>query len=209
MPSPVPITAPTWKAKPHRRKYELARQEIIDAAAKVLETKSTQQLRLEDVAREAGCVRSRLYRYFDSKDDLLKAVLASWMHEAFEEVVKQTQHIPDFSQQLCEAFYFCYKQMQEGQRFQSVLQVENRQYLIELMMDFTSREIAALLETVYVDEQGKPAIREDISYQEAAQWMIMQILALDTLPSIGETPEAEKEFIRKLIAPVLFTPPHF
>ncbi len=54
-----------------RRRRELAREEILDAARKVLLEKSLTGLTLSAVARELKLTKAALYYYFDSKDKLV------------------------------------------------------------------------------------------------------------------------------------------
>src|SRR5690606_24541185 len=48
---------------------------ILEAAGQLMADEGVDALRLERVARLAGCSRSSLYRYFDTKDALIIAVL--------------------------------------------------------------------------------------------------------------------------------------
>jgi AcrR family transcriptional regulator len=62
--------------------------EILDAALELFVEKGFAATRLEDVAQRAGVSKGTVYLYFDSKDDLFKAVIRSGMVRAIEEAEK-------------------------------------------------------------------------------------------------------------------------
>jgi AcrR family transcriptional regulator len=78
------IDAPT--VAEHRERQ----QRLILAAARSLLASSTTPLSLAAVGREAGLPRSSVYQYFDSRDDLLAAVVADvfpdWARQVHEKV---------------------------------------------------------------------------------------------------------------------------
>ena len=62
--------------------YVAAREdEIRDAAFRVFVRKGIEPARMQDIADEAGLSAGALYRYFDSKDDLIRSVFESCEHE--------------------------------------------------------------------------------------------------------------------------------
>src|SRR5918993_5421961 len=67
MPSP---TAPKWR----RRKEERPR-DIIAAALSVFTEKGFAGARMEEIARRAGLSKGTLYLYFETKEDMFRAVV--------------------------------------------------------------------------------------------------------------------------------------
>ncbi|TMA35666.1 MAG: TetR/AcrR family transcriptional regulator [Deltaproteobacteria bacterium] len=57
---------------------ERRREQLIRAAAFVIETEGTDAMRIPRVAEVAGCARSLVYRYFPSREDLFVAVIAEF-----------------------------------------------------------------------------------------------------------------------------------
>ena len=66
---PAPADALRTARKERRR--ERSREEILDAARKVLHRKRRRAMTLEAVAAEAGMSKTGLYYYFPSKDALV------------------------------------------------------------------------------------------------------------------------------------------
>jgi AcrR family transcriptional regulator len=68
-PSP-PSAAPKW-----RRRADARPSEIVQAAYQVFSEKGFASARLDDIARRAGVSKGALYLYFETKQDLFKAVV--------------------------------------------------------------------------------------------------------------------------------------
>ena len=55
---------------------EVRREAFIDVAERLIQTKAYEQMTIQDVLDRAGASRGGFYHYFDSKQDLLQAVVA-------------------------------------------------------------------------------------------------------------------------------------
>lgn len=64
------VPRPRWQRRPEAR-----HEEIIAAATDVFATAGFARTKLDDVARRAGVSKGTLYRYFDSKDALFRAMV--------------------------------------------------------------------------------------------------------------------------------------
>ncbi len=95
MPRAAPADAP---ARP-----SLTRDDWIEAAARVLEEKSVDAVRVETLAQALGVTRGSFYWHFPSRNDLLEAMLTAWRNAATEQVIDRferrkvspTEHIHD------------------------------------------------------------------------------------------------------------------
>lgn len=76
-----PVEAPSRS----QRRRERSREEILDAARSLLESRGPQALTLDEVARAVGLTKAALYYYFPSKD----ALLGELQHRAFERMSQQ------------------------------------------------------------------------------------------------------------------------
>ena len=67
-----------------------ARRRLLEAATRCIERRGNTQIRMAEVADEAGVVRSTVYRYFSSRDELLLGLLLllidAMMHDAAHEL---------------------------------------------------------------------------------------------------------------------------
>jgi AcrR family transcriptional regulator len=84
------MDAPQAKNEPRFERRKDARPgEILEAALDLFVEKGFAATRLEDVAQRAGVSKGTVYLYFDSKEDLFKAVIRSGMVRAIEEAERR------------------------------------------------------------------------------------------------------------------------
>jgi AcrR family transcriptional regulator len=74
-PSDAPPAADAPSAPAHQRRKAERPQELLDAALALFVEKGFAATRAEEVARRAGVSKGTLYLYFESKEELLKAVI--------------------------------------------------------------------------------------------------------------------------------------
>ena len=72
-----------------------ARHRLLESASRCIVRRGNTQIRMAEVAEEAGVVRSTVYRYFASRDDLLLALLLQRIDSALADHVGALQHPED------------------------------------------------------------------------------------------------------------------
>jgi AcrR family transcriptional regulator len=82
-------TEPRWE-----RRKEARPQELMDAALALFAEKGFAATRLDDVAHKAGVSKGTLYLYFDSKEELFKAVVRSGIVPA---ILEAERLVDDFT----------------------------------------------------------------------------------------------------------------
>lgn len=65
---------------------EMRKEQILAAATEVFSRKGFSDARMEDIADETGVSKATLYLYFDSKDDLITAILDLIFQREFKEI---------------------------------------------------------------------------------------------------------------------------
>ncbi|MBJ7473213.1 MAG: TetR/AcrR family transcriptional regulator, partial [Solirubrobacteraceae bacterium] len=70
------------------------RAEIIDATRALLDKQGVQDAPIDQIAREAGINKAQIYRYFESKDELLALTLDRYLEELDAELAKHAT-VPD------------------------------------------------------------------------------------------------------------------
>jgi AcrR family transcriptional regulator len=100
------------------------RERIVDAAFKVVERFGLSRFTMDDVARLAGVSRQSVYRYFDSKDALIVALVYR-EEEAFIDGVREAEarheHLEDAMR---EAILFCLKTARQHPLLDRLLESE-------------------------------------------------------------------------------------
>lgn len=77
---PVTQKPPRWQ-----RRAEARPQELLDAALTVFVERGYAQTRLEEIAARAGVAKATLYRYYENKLELFKAVVRNSLVAGFDE----------------------------------------------------------------------------------------------------------------------------
>ena len=60
---------------------------MVEAAIALMADKGLSKFRFEELAEKVGCNRATIYRYFDSKQDLVTEVMMALMHQATSEII--------------------------------------------------------------------------------------------------------------------------
>lgn len=84
-----------WRADRNNELSDLLRRKIVDAARDCLKESGYAKLRMDKVAKQAGCSRGTLYRYFASKDEILLSIALSNFLRIAETVEKELDQISD------------------------------------------------------------------------------------------------------------------
>jgi AcrR family transcriptional regulator len=92
-----PVPAPAPERVPRReRERRRHRQEILEAAKKVLADRGLAGVTVEHVAREADFAVGSIYRHFASKDSLIRELLVVVADEVVDECDAVGREAPDF-----------------------------------------------------------------------------------------------------------------
>ena len=70
---------------------EVRRNEIIDVASELFNKKGYEQTAISDIVKKANVAQGTFYYYFESKDDVLNAIIERWITEikkALEQIVE-------------------------------------------------------------------------------------------------------------------------
>jgi AcrR family transcriptional regulator len=82
----MPVDEPKW-----RRRSEARPGEIVDAALEVFAEKGFAAAKLDDIARKAGISKATLYLYFDTKEEIFRAVARAAVASLLEALGSQAE----------------------------------------------------------------------------------------------------------------------
>jgi len=196
-----------WKAKSHRDGYDAMRERITAAAWEFACEKGLHKLTLNAVAEQAGCARSSVYRYFDSKEELLGAVLQDRVLSIGEELDGEIQRWSDPREQFVRGLYLAVNTIRTGpalELFRTVMLDEGRQ-----VADIAMEAIPAIapdlmtLGPIYAKAREDGDIRENLSDEDILRWMLIVGMSL-VQQSPGDDEEAELAYLRKMLVPSIF-----
>jgi AcrR family transcriptional regulator len=80
----------------NKEEYELRRNEILDAALRLVYTKGYEQMSIHDILAELNISKGAFYHYFDSKQALLEAMIERMAKQVIDFLIPivQDEHIP-------------------------------------------------------------------------------------------------------------------
>ena len=80
----------------NKEEYELRRNEILDAALRLVYAKGYEQMSIQDILAELNISKGAFYHYFDSKQALLEAMIERMAKQVISFLVPivQDEHLP-------------------------------------------------------------------------------------------------------------------
>lgn len=94
-------TAIRW-GEGRRAGLDFAREQILDAALRCYQQNTFNKTRMEHIAREAKVSRTTIYRYFESRDDVLIGVVLRSLRELMEMLGERVAATPSFAEFIVE-----------------------------------------------------------------------------------------------------------
>lgn len=96
--------------------YQQKRGEILDAAQRLILTKGYERMSIQDILDELSISKGAFYHYFDSKQDLLEAMVLRMMSEAEKFMVPITQDSDLAALEKLERFFSSVARWKSAQR---------------------------------------------------------------------------------------------
>jgi TetR/AcrR family transcriptional regulator len=163
---------------------EEARRRLIDATARCIVRRGNAQIRMSEVADEAGVARSTVYRYFPTRGELILGLLLDRVDAALDAAVRSlpdpedaTRCLPDLilgpiglvdGSPVNEALF-----SEDSSGFMTALELSS-----EPLLDASMRHFAPLLERW----QAAGKIHADLDIRETLRWMLAVSLILLSPP---------------------------
>lgn len=180
------------------------RKQIIAATADLLAENPDQKLRFETLAKRVGCNRATLYRYFDSKTQLLEAVMLALMNEITTDIIaRSAQNRQVNRQSFTHVLFEVIRDLSTNPRYALVMQDENIKLFARLtqvhFVDITTQ----MLERFTMDEGIGRILKPQVELKDAVIWLIHQIIAYGFFGIPGNDEKAQKAFLEKMVVSVI------
>jgi len=197
-----------WKARPAGPEYDEMRERLVESAAALLNNTGVGSLRLDAVAEKAGCARSSIYRYFDSKDELVLAVIGRDFARLTENIYSQVKDMTDPAEQVVESVYLCIQAMRRNPHMQDLWnpQKGNNMGRATLVLRGIPSTLADSIGHIFLKEaRARGIVRDNVSNKEALRWLMMIITSHGAFGFNVMKEDEEKDYLRKMLLPSLFT----
>ena len=166
----------------------VAAERILDAAGRCFSRTGVTATSIGDIAREAGCSRPTIYRYFDDRDTLRQAFVHREARRLGADIAVAVRSVRSPRQRLVTAV------------LTAVRGVRANPTLAAWFTDDNASIASDLAQSSAVIEAMAASFVEDAD-RETAQWLVRVVLSLLTLP--GEDESAERRLLERFVAPTV------
>lgn len=171
-----------------------ARSRLLDAAARCIVRRGDAQIRMAEVADEAGVVRSTVYRYYASRDELLLGLMLQRIDAALHRWVQSLKHSGDAAGSLRSLVLEPVAAVDDGDPLNRALYAGASAAVTSVLAvgaEAITDVVVARLEPLFDQWRDDGQIYADLSVRETAQWLSATSSFLLT-PVWRQRPEAAK-----------------
>jgi len=197
------VSEPTpagWKAK-HDRPLQ---ERILETASEAMAEEGIEALRLDRVARAAGCSRSSLYRYFDTKDALVIAVLARRVEQMAQRIHIELEGIAEPAEKIVQGVVRGLELAWSDPHFTVLFNELNSPAVIRIAGSALPELLSPVVAEILPDTEDGGWLPEGVPAEEAARWVVMVVVGLLTFDASRATNrEALVEYLERFLVPSL------
>jgi AcrR family transcriptional regulator len=198
-------TARRWGDESSLLDEDEAQRRLLEATSRCIVRRGNAQIRMAEVADEAGVARSTVYRYFRTRDDLILGLLLSRIDAALVAVVRSLSDPEDAVQCLPELILGPIG-LVDGNPLNEALFSERSSGLVASLelgsdpyLDASLRHFGPLLERW----KHAGALHGDLDIRETVRWMTAVALLLLTPPWRTQSREAKHVFLEQYLVRAL------
>lgn len=194
-----------WKASPEQVDYDEMRQRMLASASDIICEKGVSALRLDAMAKHAGIARSTVYRYFDSKEQLVYEVMTSELHQFATDMAAEVSGIKDPVEQLLLGIYGSICAYRTNPRLQRLIGTEhqNNVALVTLVLREFPPVMVPYIQPYFDAPDGRGNFRQDLDIEQVVRWLLNVVLSMAVFGDGGQSAEQELAMLRAMLLPAL------
>lgn len=193
-----------WKAKAGSPEYQEAKDKIVREAITIIGEKGFAKFRFDELAKRVGCVRTTLYRYFDSKDELLTEVITALMYQMTIDIIRYTATKKMLSKSsFAEGVYQAIRQLQTAKHYKVVMDADNIMLFSRLAREKVPERMVPILTNYLSEDDRKKMVSKGLTIEESCAWLTTQIIAYAQFGLPGDNEKAQKNYVKKMIVSIL------
>jgi AcrR family transcriptional regulator len=197
------VTAPDWKARPASPEYGAVRQRLVDAAEAIVRSEGAAALRLDSVGESAGLHRTSVYRYFDSKEDLLTAVVVQATLRVGAEIVAELGASARPEVFLVDGLARAMARIATDPVHRSLMAPSTSEAMTRLGSRALTEGIRPLVEPMFVAAAEHGLLREGVTPDDALRWLLIVATGLFRAPEVVADPAELARLLELLLVPAL------
>lgn len=208
-PRTTPSAPPAYAPVPAPAASADLRDRLIDATEQVMRVAGPFGVRIEEVAQRAGCSRATVYRYVADKDELVREVLVRMARVRSARIERDLAKVTDPAEAIAEGVLRTVEAIRKEWWYEA-LEGHGATAAVARVgggpRAFT--EIATPLVAPFLDRVAATGrLRDDITAEEATEWLVVVTVGLLTMDMPGERSRAEGvRFLRRFVAYSLLRP---
>ncbi len=198
-----------WKARPAGPDYEATRRRLVDAAEAIVQNDGASALRLDPVADRTGLHRSSVYRYFDSKEALLTAVVVQATLRVGVEVIEELGPGAGPETLLVEGLALAMARLANDPVHRSLMAPSSSEAMTRIGTRALAEGIRPVVEPLFAAAAEQGVLREGVTVDDALQWLRVVSMGLLRSPELAGDAEELTRLLELLLVPALLAPsPH-
>ncbi|MBW2548651.1 MAG: helix-turn-helix transcriptional regulator, partial [Deltaproteobacteria bacterium] len=161
--------------------------------------------RMGKIAEAAGCARATLYRYFPNKEALLHAYMVH-VAKDFEEILdEKLRGLRSLGDRLVEAVAVSVELIREREDVAPFFNEEGLGLTAQLTSNAAAmrEQLVRQIERESCSDRIQGTLRNDVSAEEAAEWVTRMIFSFSVLPSEARSGVSLRKYLRKMLIPSL------
>ena len=182
-----------------------ARLRILDAAGRCIERRGDTQIRMAEVADDAGVVRSTVYRYFPTRDELLLGLVLMRIDAALARLVRSLRR-PDDPRRCIPRMVLVPVDSVDGDPLNEALFASASTALsaaLELGSEQIVDVVIAHYEPLFARWQAGGEMYPDLDRREVARWIHTAALFLLSPPWRHRSHRAKRRFVDQFVVRAL------
>lgn len=192
------------KAKAGTPEYAEVKQRMISAAITLMADNGFSKFRFEALAEQIGYNRATLYRYFDSKQALMKDVMLTLMHEITNDIIEKTAGTQIVTREsFTDALYKIISNLRSDRRYAIVMDAQNVEIFARLTHEYFSVITTTMLEKYMTENPSGRALKEGINIADAVHWLMHQIISYGFLGLKGDNEKQQKAYLSQMVVSVI------
>ena len=192
------------KAKADTPEYVEVKQAMVDAAIDLLAEKGLRKFRFEELAEKVAYNRATIYRYFDSKQDLITEVMMTLMHQITNNIITQTAGTRKVTQQtFTDSLYAIITDLRTEPRYAIIMEAQNIESFAQLTHEYFSAITIEMLEKYITDDPASRFLKPGIAMDDAVHWLMHQIISYGFFGLKGDSEEQQKAYLKAMVVSVI------
>jgi AcrR family transcriptional regulator len=200
------MVVPEWKARPERPQYATTRRRLVDAAEEIVREQGAGSLRLDSVGEIVGLHRSSVYRYFDSKEELLTAVVVQATLRVGREVIDAMGVSARPEQFLVEGLAMAMARIASDPVHRSLMAPSTSEAMTRVGTRALSEGIRPLIEPMFAAAAEQDLLRPGITIDDALRWLLIVATGIFRAPDVVPDPDELTRLLELMLVPALLRP---